>query len=181
MTLDPTPALLVIDLQSGIVALPLLHPASGIVARSAALARAFRARNYPVVLINVVAAPPGRTSLPPRVRTFPEGWADLVPELYAQPTDILLTKRSPGAFLTTNLDQLLRERNVTQVVLTGIATGSGVAATARSAFDLGYNLLTVTDAVTDADEEAHTFTLTKLLPKLSELTTTEEILTLLQA
>ena len=180
MTLDPTPALLVIDLQKGIVALPLLHPAAEIVSRSAALAHAFRARNYPVVLINVVALPPGRTTQAPRIRTSPEGWADLVPELNPQPTDLLLTKRSPGAFLTTNLHQLLTERGITQVILTGIATGSGVVATARSAFDLGYNLLTVTDAITDADEQAHTFTLTKLLPKLSELATTEEILSLLQ-
>ena len=51
--LDDTCALIVIDLQKGIVAMPTVHPASEIVDRSAQLARAFRRRGLPVVLVNV--------------------------------------------------------------------------------------------------------------------------------
>ena len=52
-TLDQRTALLVVDLQEGIVSLPTVHPAADIVGRAASLAKAFRAHGLPVVLINV--------------------------------------------------------------------------------------------------------------------------------
>ena len=58
--LDPKPALLVVDLQKGIVGLPTVHPIDGIIQNSVALIEAFRARKLPVVLINVDGVPPGR-------------------------------------------------------------------------------------------------------------------------
>ena len=59
--LDNTTALVVIDLQKGIVGLPTVHPADEIIGRAAQLARAFRERGLPVVLVNVTGAAPGRT------------------------------------------------------------------------------------------------------------------------
>ena len=59
--LDTTPALIVIDLQKGIVGLPTVHPAAEIIGRAAQLARAFRERGLPVVLVNVTGMAPGRT------------------------------------------------------------------------------------------------------------------------
>ena len=55
-----------------------------------------------------------------------------------------------GSWTTT-----LRRRGVTQVVLTGVATSVGVESTARSAYDLGYNVTLVVDAMTDRDADAH--------------------------
>jgi len=52
-TLDPKTALVVIDLQKGIVGLPVAHPVAPVIAHAASLAKAFRARNLPVVLVNV--------------------------------------------------------------------------------------------------------------------------------
>jgi nicotinamidase-related amidase len=52
-TLDPNVALVVIDLQKGIVGLPTVHPAQEIVTRTGRIARAFRERRLPVVLVNV--------------------------------------------------------------------------------------------------------------------------------
>jgi len=49
LQLDPKPALIVIDLQKGIVALPTAHPSAEITAKSSALARAFRAHGLPVI------------------------------------------------------------------------------------------------------------------------------------
>ena len=60
--LDPTAALIVIDLQKGIAALPTVHPAAEIIARASQLARAFRERRLPVVLVNVSGRAPGRTA-----------------------------------------------------------------------------------------------------------------------
>jgi nicotinamidase-related amidase len=59
--LDDISALIVIDLQKGIAGLPGVHPVGEIVDRSAQLARAFRKRALPVVLVNVSGAAPGRT------------------------------------------------------------------------------------------------------------------------
>jgi nicotinamidase-related amidase len=53
-----------------------------------------------------------------------------------------------GAFIGTSLDDYLRQRGVTQIFLTGIATSNGVEATARSAYDYGYNVVIVVDTIT---------------------------------
>ena len=72
--LDTTAALILIDLQKGIVGLPTEHPGSEIVGRSAQLARAFRERGLPVVLVNVSGRSPGRTDAgAPKFRFQPTG------------------------------------------------------------------------------------------------------------
>ena len=58
---DPRIALIVVDLQKGIVALPAAHSIEGVLKQAIALAEAFRARGLPVVLVNVAGAAPGRT------------------------------------------------------------------------------------------------------------------------
>jgi len=180
-TLDTTAALIVIDLQKGIVALPTVHSTAEIVDRSAQLARAFRERGLPVVLVNVTAPAPGRTDAGPRNFSFPDNWAELVPELKQQPGDYLVSKQRPGAFIGTGLDEYLRRRGVTQVFLTGIATGTGVEATVRSAFDHGYNVVFVVDAITDRDAEVHRHSVEKVFPKLGETDTTVNALKLLRS
>jgi nicotinamidase-related amidase len=179
--LDATAALIVIDLQKGIVGLPTVHPATKIVARSAQLAHAFRERGLPVVLVNVTGTAPGRTDVGPRnLSSLPADWAELVPELEQQPGDYLVSKQRVGAFIGTSLDEILRKRGVTQVFVTGIATCGGVEATARSASDYGYNVVIVLDAVTDRDAEAHQITVQKIFPRISETDTTDNVLRLLK-
>ena len=103
-TLDARPALLVVDLQKGIVGLPTAHPMADVVSHAARLADAFRRHGLPVVLINVDGGAPGRTEQSRRVSEFPAGWTDLVPELNRQPSDHLVTKRTWGAFTNTDLE-----------------------------------------------------------------------------
>lgn len=174
--LDHVAALIVIDLQEGIVGLPNLQDRHEIVSRSAELARGFRRRDLPVVLVNVTAAAPGRTDAGKHNFSFPLGWADLVPELEKQEGDLLITKQRRGAFLGTKLNELLRGRGVTQLFLAGIATSAGVESTARSADDLGYNVVFVVDAMTDRDPEVHQFCVQKIFPKLGETETTANVL-----
>lgn len=177
--LDAIAALVVIDLQKGIIDLPTVHPAGEIVSRSARLARAFRERGMPVVLVNVSGRAPGRTDATSPKFSFPPDWAELVPELDRQPGDYLVTKQRPGAFLGTPLDDLLRKRNVTQIFLAGVATSIGVESTARSAFDLGYNVVLVVDAMTDRDADSHRHSVEKISPRLGETDTTDNVLKLL--
>jgi len=135
-TIDTTPAL-VIDLQKGIVGMPTVHPTGEIIARTAQLARAFRERCLAVVLVNVTEAAPGRTDAGSPKSSRLAAWAELVPELEQQPGDLTVTKERCGAFIGTSLDADLRQRNVTQIFLTGVATSLGVESTARSAHDHG--------------------------------------------
>lgn len=178
--LDPNVALVLIDLQKGIVGLPTVHPVGEIIARAARLARVFRERRLPVVLVNVTGLAPGRTEVGIPKFAFPEGWSELAPELEQQPDDFLVSKQRVGAFIGTPLDPYLRSRGVTQVVLAGISTSGGVEATARSAYDLGYNVAFAVDAMTDLSEGMHRQSVEKTFPKLGETGTTESVLQLLK-
>ena len=178
--LDTTAALVVIDLQKGIAGLPTAHPVGEIVGRTAQLARAFRERGLPVVLVNVSGRAPGRTDAGSPQFSIPADWTELVPELERHPDDYILTKQRWGAFLDTTLDDYLQERGATQVVLTGIATSAGVESTARSAYDLGYNVTLVVDAMTDRDADAHRHSVEKIFPRLGETAKTDDVLKLLK-
>lgn len=174
--LDTNAALIVVDLQQGIVALPLIEPAAPIVERSANIARAFRQSGRPVVLVNVDAGAPGRTDMGPRPLPADPDFARIVPELEQAPGDHLVTKKRWGSFQTTDLDNWLRGKGVEQVVIVGIATSIGVESTARFASELGYHVVLVTDAMTDLDAGMHENSLTKVFPRLGETTTTDELL-----
>lgn len=178
--LDPAVALVVIDLQKGIVGMPTAHPIGEIVGRAGQLARAFRARGLPVVLVNVDGMAPGRTDAARPKFSFPADWTELVPELEKQSGDHLVTKQRWGAFIGTSLDDILRRQGVTQIVLAGVATSIGVESTARSAYDAGYSVALVVDAMTDRDADAHRYSVEKIFPRLGETAATADLLALLQ-
>jgi nicotinamidase-related amidase len=165
-TLDPKTALIVVDLQKGIVGSPGVQSIGEVVARARSLAAAFRRHGLPVVLVNVAGAAPGRTEKPPRIETFPDGWTDLIPELDRQPSDIVVTKRTWGAFASTDLESRLKALDVTQVVVTGVATGTGVEATARQAYEHGFNVTLAIDAMTDTRPDAHDYSIANVFPRL---------------
>lgn len=103
-TLDAIPALIGIDLQKGIVAMPTVHPAYEIVARAAQLAHAFRQRGWPVVLVHVTGVAPGRTDAERPKFSFPADWAEIVPELEQHPGDYIVAKQRWGAFIGTSMN-----------------------------------------------------------------------------
>jgi nicotinamidase-related amidase len=174
-TLDLKTALVVIDLQKGIVGLPAVHPIAGVLASATILASAFRRRNLPVVLVNVTGGAPGRTGRSHSLEGLPADWADLVPELNAQPNDLLITKRTWGAFTNTGLEAQLKALGATQLVLAGVATSVGVESTARHAYELGFNVTLALDAMTDLSLEAHDNSVTRIFPRLGETGSTREI------
>lgn len=179
-TLDPDTALLVVDLQKGVLSSPVIHPIAKIVERTRALIDIFRACRLPVVLINVAGGAPGRTEQPPRHRSpLPEDFTDFIPELGQHPDDIVVTKRTWGAFASTDLEARLKALGVTQVVVVGVATGTGVESTARQAYEAGFNVTLAVDAMTDIRPEAHAWSLRNVFPRLGETGSTDEIINLL--
>ena len=179
-TLDPKTALIVVDLQKGIVSLPTVHPVDAVVKQVGTLTEAFRGHGLPVVLVNVAGGAPGRTEQPRGHRDFSAGWTDLIPELNRQPQDHVVTKHTPGAFTNTGLEAHLKALAVTQVVIVGVATSNGVEVTARQAYELGFNVTLATDAMTDLDADAHTYSITRVFPRIGETGTTQEIINLMK-
>lgn len=176
-TLDPQTALIVVDLQQGIIDAAFIEPIAPVIAKSVALIRAFRQHDLPVILVNAAGTAPGRTEHPRRhTGPLPEGFTDFIPELDRQPTDIVVTKHSWGAFATTDLDLSLKSLGVTQVAIIGVATGTGVEATARQAFEAGYNVALAIDAMTDTRPEAHAYSIKNVFPRLGETATAEDII-----
>jgi nicotinamidase-related amidase len=178
-SIDPSTALVVIDLQKGIVSFPTVHPIGGVLASAAVLTAAFRRRGLPVVLVNVTGGAPGRTERSHSVEGRPADWADLVPELNAQPNDLLVTKKTWGAFTNTDLEVRLKALGVTQLVICGVATSIGVESTARHAYELGFNVTLALDAMTDMSLEAHDNSVARIFPRLGETGSTGEIVGLL--
>jgi nicotinamidase-related amidase len=179
-TLDPQTALIVIDLQKGIVQMAGRQAVDPAVRNSRLLADVFRKRGLPVVLVNVAGGAPGRTEQPRPSQPLPPDWAELLPELEQQPSDICVTKRTWGAFASTDLEQQLKHRGVTQVVVTGVATSIGVESTARQAYEAGFNVTLATDAMADLRPQAHECSISWIFPRLGETGTTQEIIALLE-
>ncbi|MER7762801.1 isochorismatase family protein [Streptomyces sp. NPDC097619] len=172
--LDRRCALVLIDLQRGILGLPLARPGAEVLARGVELARAFRERGLPVVLVRVAWSPdggdlPGADADRPRAaEPPPPSFSELPPELTG-PGDVLITKRHWGAFTGTELDLQLRRRGVDRIVLGGISTSIGVESTARNAWELNYRLVFVEDATADTDAEAHAHTFGKIFPRIGRV------------
>lgn len=178
-----TTALILIDLQNGIVSTP-AEPYSGpdVLARGRLLAQRFRAAGAPVILVNVAFSADRGDALkapvdqPMRMPPggFPEGWADLAEGL-AEPSDLRVTKHQWGAFYGTELDLQLRRRGITTVVIGGIATNIGVESTARAAHEHGYAVVLAEDACTGRAADMHAFAFKRIFPLLARVTKTDDI------
>jgi nicotinamidase-related amidase len=191
LVLDPAhTALVLIDLQRGIVAGP-TAPRSGadVVANAAAIARRLRAAGGTVVLVHVTPSADGRDALRPltdaqggwRGGAPAADWADLVPEVGPEPGDIVITKRQWGAFYGTELDLQLRRRGITTIVLGGISTNVGVESTARDAYERAYQQIFVEDAMAARGAEEHEHTVRTLFPRIGRVRSTGDVLAALEA
>ncbi|MFI1418392.1 cysteine hydrolase family protein [Streptomyces sp. NPDC020731] len=86
----------------------------------------------------------------------------LVPGCTPRPGDHLVTKHGLDAFEDTGLDDVLHRERVTEVVVAGLSTAHGVAATAGTALRPGYGVVVVEDATASPDEAQHRAALDRL-------------------
>ena len=181
--LDPaTTALVLIDLQRGITAIPTQpRPSSEVIRNAVRLAQAARARGALVALVRVSFAEDGADMLrtdteePPPSGLRQTGWDEIVVEL-APTADVIVTKRQWGAFYGTNLELELRRRGRRSIVLGGISTNFGVESTARDAWERNYQLILVEDAMAARTAEDHAFAITRIFPRLGRICSTEDVL-----
>jgi nicotinamidase-related amidase len=191
MTLDPkTTALVLIDLQKGIVGRPLApHCGASVVEKSVALARRLSELGGTVVAVHVAFSNPDADRLKQPVDAswpmppggYPAEFSELATEIAALNADVIITKRQWGAFYGTGLDMQLRRRGIKTIVLGGIATNFGVESTARDAWERNYSLIIPEDACTSMDEGMHRFSIEKILPRLARIRSTEQIIAALRA
>jgi nicotinamidase-related amidase len=180
-------ALVMIDLQNSNLARQ-LAPYSGeqVVGNCVLLAQEMRNRGamviYVRVLVNELPAPPADAPLrPPGAPAAAPDASHLVHDAGVEATDFVVTKRQWGAFYGTELDLLLRRRQIRTIMLGGIATNFGVESTARAAYDRGYELLFAEDAMTSFNAEAHRFACDNTFRHMGRVRATAHIVDLLQA
>lgn len=178
-------ALVVIDLQKGIVGMPAQpHSTGEVVANAAKLADAFRKNGMKVFLVHVTGSPEER----PRpiadnqpfsssaANQLPKDWTEIVPELGPKEGDIVITKRQWGAFYGTDLELHLRRRGIDMIVLCGIATSIGVESTARFAYEYNYNQVFAEDAMSDRSVEMHERAVSGIFKSIGIVRKTNEII-----
>jgi nicotinamidase-related amidase len=174
-------ALVVIDLQKGIVGRPIVpHTAPEILERSSRLAKAMREKGGTVVYVRVdfndflrlpVDQPPAIPDGP-----LPAELSEIVPEAGILPDDALVTKRHHGAFAGTQLESLLKAHDVETVVICGISTSVGVESTARQGTGLGFAFVVAEDACGAMALEEHDYAVKTIFPRLAKVRSTDEVI-----
>ncbi|MFF4161543.1 cysteine hydrolase [Streptomyces sp. NPDC001678] len=101
--------------------------------------------------------------------------------LAPQGGDVVVRKTRYGGMSATDLDQQLRERGITTLVVSGISTGGAVLSTVVDAADRDYQLYVLSDGVADPDIEVHNLLLHRVLPSRAHIIDTAELHTLLRA
>ena len=103
-------------------------------------------------------------------KAFQQGsWgAEIVDVLQPEPQDIVIEgKRGLDAFATTNLDFILRARGITTVALAGFLTNCCVESTMRTAYEKGFDVVTLTDCTATVSQEEQTLATQKNFPMFS--------------
>ena len=100
---------------------------------------------------------------------------EIVAELKPLPQDIVFQKRRPDGFVGTDFDLMLRSKGVETILIGGVATEGGVEGTARTARNLGYNVVILRDAVGSRSRELHELALKLMEQTFFDLATTREV------
>ncbi|MBN9483942.1 MAG: isochorismatase [Bacteroidetes bacterium 43-93] len=178
-------ALLVMDMQAGIVN---MYPdAKEVVKQVNKAIVTARKNNIPVIYV-VVGFRQGSPEISANNKGFSvskerfananmEEWMKIHPEVLHDEKDIIVIKRRVSAFTGSDLEVVLRAKDIKHIVLTGIATSGVVLSTTREAADKDYRITILSDACADGDEEVHRVLTTKVFPRQAEVITVDDWLT----
>ena len=178
-------ALLVMDYQAGI--LDRLGDAEALLSCAADAIAVVRGSGGQIGYVRVAFDDADYGAAPPHSR-----FASVGPEMHRdspatavhdsvapEPGDITVRKTRVGAFSTTDLDQQLRDRGVTTLILAGISTSGVVLSTVRDAADRDYQVLVLADACADPVPGVHEFLTEKIFPRQASVITSAELKDLL--
>ena len=173
-------ALLVMDVQNGIVNSLLGDNRDAYLETVSSVIDTARQANLPVIFV-VVRFRQGFPEVSPdnlsfsklkdRGTDFQETAAAAQPALTPKPEEVIVTKRRVSAFSGSDLEVVLRAQRIDHLILTGIATSGVVLSTLREAADKDYRLTVIADACYDADNSVHDVLTTKIFPKQANVLT----------
>ncbi len=182
--LDKQAALLLIDLQKGILKTPKAHPVEQILDKASELMRVFREKGQTIVIVHVEPSGPwlkSRKEAAGPGGDLPEDFTKIADELHTEAGNLFISKPGWNAFYNTALHEQLQKRGITQLVIGGVSTSIGVEGTARAASELGYNICFATDAMTDSHADAHENSITRIFPRMGETGKVSEIIPKIQS
>jgi nicotinamidase-related amidase len=180
-------ALIGMDCQTGIVSI-YAKPQEEFLERVSGVLRSARKAGMPVILVQVGFRADfpeissrnklfGALKSSPQHQRLFEGAAGAIhPALGPESTDIVVTKHRVSAFAGTDLEMILRAKEIETVVLFGIATSGVVLSTLLEASDADYRLVVVSDCCADMDGELHGVLVNKLFPRRAEVLTASEFI-----
>jgi nicotinamidase-related amidase len=184
---DMTIALMIIDMQND--ALDALSPAivERLIERQNHLARAFRARGLPVILVrgefkadlSDAFLEMRRKGLSVSIEGTPG--AALHPDLARSADDIEIVKKRYSTFFRTNLDEVLEDRGVKRLVLAGINTHACIRMAAIDAYQRDLDVVIVEDAVASHDDEHASVSLRYMADKIAAIMTADSAIAALSA
>ncbi|KLU62282.1 isochorismatase family protein YecD [Peptococcaceae bacterium CEB3] len=175
-------ALLVMDMQNGIVS---RFAENGEVLLTFQKAvEAARRHSFPVIFVRV-AFSEGYPEINPQNKAFSaiskssgmtaSEIATQIHESVQPKTDEpIVTKFRVSAFAGSNLEIILRSRQIDTLILSGIATSGVVLSTLREAADNDYGLIVLSDACLDADPEVHRVLMEKVFPRQADVLTVDK-------
>jgi nicotinamidase-related amidase len=177
------------DYQSAIVSIYAGDQQDQLLSRAANVLRQARQSGMPVIYIHV-GFRPGLPEVSPRnlllsaIRDSPQhqqlfqGAAGAIHAAIAPEADeIVITKHRVSAFTGTDLEMILRAKEIDTLILFGIATSGVVLSTLLEAADADYRLYVVEDCCADLDQELHTCLVDKLFVRYATVITAAEFAT----
>ena len=138
----PNTALMVIDVQNGVVANA--HQRDAVVANIRALVDKAREGGVPIVWVQ---------HSDEHLEEGSEAW-EYVPELVRRASEPLVHKHFGDSFEATDLEQVLADAGVGRLVVSGAQTDACIRSTIHGAFARGYDVTLVGDAHTTDDHSA---------------------------
>jgi ureidoacrylate peracid hydrolase len=198
-TIDPArTAHVVIDMQNGFLepGAPVEVPfARAIVPHVNAISDAVRAAGGTNIFVRFTTPPDGRDSWSSFYARFSEAVRDghakafapgahywqLWPELDAREDDLTVDKQRFGAFIpgTCDLHDILQQRGIDTLIITGTLTNCCCESTARDAMQLNYKVIFVSDANATLTDAEHNATLTNMCALFCDVMSTDEVTGLL--
>ncbi|MBS1668325.1 MAG: cysteine hydrolase [Bacteroidetes bacterium] len=173
---------LVMDIQIGIV--KRLTDSKSFINRAAKAIALARKKQIPVLYV-VVGFRPGLPELSDNNKSFAaakeqyakinmDEFMTIHPDLSKHPDEITVVKKRLSAFSGSDLEMLLRAKDIQHLILTGISTSGVLLSTIREAADKDFRITVLSDCCADQDEEVHRILMTKIFPRQADVTTLDE-------
>jgi len=185
-------AVLSMDLQTAIVSIYAKEQPE-FLTRVAGVLKQARTHSIPVIHVQVGFRPgfpevSERNALFGAIKTNPQwqqvfqGSAGAIhPEVAPVDDEVVITKHRVSAFHGTDLDMILRAKEIDTLVLLGIATSGVVLSTLLDASDADHRLVVVKDCCIDSDLDVHACLIEKVFPRRATVLSADELCDNLQA